>query len=71
MQNGDGQIAFSEFLGMFRDELLDLHEILRYLEMHPRKGAESPAKLAQVCCFSHQAVPRPFCVHLAQYGICT
>lgn len=48
MQDGNGHIDFAEFLGMFRDELLDLREILQYLEMHPRKGVESPEKPPQV-----------------------
>lgn len=42
-----GQIDFYEFLRMFRDELLDLKEILDYIKMQPTQKNEQQAK---VCC---------------------
>lgn len=40
----NGRIDFPEFLELFRDELLDLHTILAYLEMNPAKQVtHSPA----------------------------
>lgn len=35
----NGRIDFPEFLELFRDELLDLHTILEYLEMNPLQQA--------------------------------
>lgn len=49
VQNRNGQIDFTEFLQMFRDELLDLREILQYLDMHPRKASTGPGNLIEVC----------------------
>ena len=53
VQNRNGQIDFPEFLELFKDELLDLHAILQYLEMHPRKGQPKQQKLVEVGPFSH------------------
>lgn len=40
-----GQIDFYEFLRMFRDELLDLKEILDYIKMQPTQKNEQQAKV--------------------------
>lgn len=40
-----GQIDFYEFLRMFRDELLDLKEILDYIKMQPTQKTEQQAKV--------------------------
>jgi Ca2+-binding EF-hand superfamily protein len=41
----NGRIDFPEFLELFRDELLDLHTILEYLEMNPLQQVRlAPAK---------------------------
>jgi len=38
----NGRIDFPEFLELFRDELLDLHTILAYLEMNPVQQVRRP-----------------------------
>ena len=42
-QDASGQLEFNEFLMMFRDELLDLREIMDYIKLHPARGGEGPA----------------------------
>lgn len=43
-----GQIDFWEFLRMFRDELLDLKEILEYIKMQPTQKSEQQAKVGMM-----------------------
>ena len=48
-----GQIDFWEFLRMFRDELLDLKEILEYIKMQPTQKTEQQAKVIAYDCQLH------------------
>lgn len=37
--HGTGQVTFPAMMRMFRDELLDLKEILEYIKMQPKEDA--------------------------------
>ncbi len=39
LPHGTGQVTFSAMMRMFRDELLDLKEILEYIKMQPKEDA--------------------------------
>ena len=42
-RDASGQLEFNEFLMMFRDELLDLREIMDYIQLNPARGGKGPA----------------------------
>ena len=42
-RDASGQLEFNEFLMMFRDELLDLREIMEYIQLNPARGGKGPA----------------------------
>ncbi len=57
-----GQIDFYEFLRMFRDELLDLKEILEYIKMQPTQKTEQQAKVGGI-------LARIFCERVYALGV--
>lgn len=41
-----GQLTFPQIMKMFRNELLDLNEILNYIKLAPHESAATPATVS-------------------------